>query len=318
MPVALAPFASSQRTLSRGARGEDVSALQRRLLAAGHDVGAVDGRFGRRTEAAVRAWQAARGLESDGVVGRRTREALARDTFEPAPPSVPGRPSDVGSVASARVRTATVAGVDTYRVQGKAGVAFKSGMTVDADGSPRAYHPNGRGLDALGNAGRPGNWWGLATDRAGRPFVQGPDAPAPGYYVSTTALQDGRYAASDPRRYVDSEKVPFIAIPPQLRGQGVQLGDLVAVRNERTGKTAFAVVADVGPRGKLGEGSIRLAEELGLSADPRRGGAGSGISYVAFPGSGTGRPLGAESIQDRGCALYAAWGGDAQLASATR
>jgi hypothetical protein len=148
--------------------------------------------------------------------------------------------------------------------------------------------------------------------------VQGPNDPAPGNYVSTTALTDNRFAASDPRRYVDSEHVPFIAVPPQLKDQGVKLGDLVAVRNERTGKTVFAVVADIGPRDHLGEGSIKLARELGINANARSGGAGSGVSYVVFPGTRQSWPMTNEQIQAAGRRAYDAFGGDAQLASAVR
>ncbi len=52
-------------------------------------------------------------------------------------------------------------------------ITFDAGMTIDADGSPRAYHPvEGFGLDFLGNAGRPGNWWALACRKDGRPWEQ--------------------------------------------------------------------------------------------------------------------------------------------------
>jgi peptidoglycan hydrolase-like protein with peptidoglycan-binding domain len=312
--------AVSRASLRRGSSGAEVLELQRSLAREGFDPGPLDGKFGAGTERAVRAFQRAQGLEVDGVVGRQTRAALAGGVVSPGPAPVPSPapapPS--GAVTTTRSRTDEVGGVSTWKVQGKSGVAFKSGMSIDADGSPHAYNPSNTGLDALGNAGRPGNWWGLSTNSSGKPYVQGPNDPAPGYYVSTTALADARFPPSDPRRYVDSEKVPFIAIPPQLRDQGVKLGDLVAVRNERTGKTVFAVVADVGPRDHLGEGSIKLAQELGLNADARRGGAGSGISYVAFPNTKQAFPLTHEQIQAAGRQAYEAWGGDAQLASATR
>ena len=82
-------------------------------------------------------------------------------------------------------------------------------MTIDADGAPNAYHPDNTGLDDLKNAGAPGYWEGLAKDKDGEPFVQGPDDPFPGYYVSATALADRSKPVNDPTRYVDASKIPF-------------------------------------------------------------------------------------------------------------
>src|SRR5258708_1149439 len=68
-----------------------------------------------------------------------------------------------------------------------------SNLMIDADGSPFAYAPADSGLpalDYLGNAGHPGRWYGIACDKKGVPYVQTVGDPAPGYYVSTTALMD--------------------------------------------------------------------------------------------------------------------------------
>jgi len=92
---------------------------------------------------------------------------------------------------------------------------YKSGMAVDADGAFRAYHPDDRhGLDSLANAGHPGDWWALVTDNGkstGNPVLQGKSDPAPGYYVSTTALNDiGYLNLCDPHRYVDALNIPLL------------------------------------------------------------------------------------------------------------
>jgi cytoskeletal protein RodZ len=57
---------------------EVVTELQQALSSAGYDPGAPDGTFGRRTEAAVIAFQQANGLSPDGVVGPETASALNR------------------------------------------------------------------------------------------------------------------------------------------------------------------------------------------------------------------------------------------------
>src|SRR5262245_24049987 len=54
-----------------------ISEIQSALRAAGFDPGAVDGVWGRRTIAAVRAFQREKGLKVDGVVGPGTLNALA-------------------------------------------------------------------------------------------------------------------------------------------------------------------------------------------------------------------------------------------------
>ncbi len=64
------------RDLQFGAQGLDVIRLQKRLAEKGFDPGDIDGDFGDNTQAAVIAFQRARGLLVDGIVGPQTRAAL--------------------------------------------------------------------------------------------------------------------------------------------------------------------------------------------------------------------------------------------------
>jgi lysozyme family protein len=60
----------------RGSRGEFVAELQILLRNAGMNPGSVDAIFGIKTEAAVRGFQKAKGLEVDGIAGPRTWDTL--------------------------------------------------------------------------------------------------------------------------------------------------------------------------------------------------------------------------------------------------
>lgn len=64
-------------------KGDDVLALQVVLNMLGYDCGKTDGIFGPKTSAGVRSFQTAYQLEVDGIVGPKTRKALAR-ALEPA------------------------------------------------------------------------------------------------------------------------------------------------------------------------------------------------------------------------------------------
>lgn len=71
--------------LRKGSEGEEVKTLQRLLLALGYEMKSAsgkkygaDGDFGGATEAAVKAFQRAKGLEDDGIVGKNTWNKLLR------------------------------------------------------------------------------------------------------------------------------------------------------------------------------------------------------------------------------------------------
>jgi peptidoglycan hydrolase-like protein with peptidoglycan-binding domain/DNA-binding CsgD family transcriptional regulator len=70
------PFAGLGSGYSRPGGSELVRDVQRRLRALGFRPGPVDGRFGPRTERAVRAFQESRGLDPDGLVRGETLRQL--------------------------------------------------------------------------------------------------------------------------------------------------------------------------------------------------------------------------------------------------
>jgi hypothetical protein len=166
---------------------------------------------------------------------------------------------------------------------------------IDADGSPRAYHPNGRAagaLDYLANAGHratatsPPDWYGVVTDDgkpAGQPIVQSSRDPAPGFFVSSTALRDRSLSRTSQRSYVDASAVPYLSVPPELLRAGVRLGDLGLACCEA--HAVPFVVADVGPHRELGEGSIALAEALGVPSSPIDGGSVTPILFTVYRAS---------------------------------
>jgi glycosyl hydrolase group 75 (putative chitosanase) len=190
---------------------------------------------------------------------------------------------------------------------------FISGMAIDADGAPNAYHPRDTGLDELTNAGGPGRWNGIITDREGNPLTQQESDPYPGFFVSCTSLEDETKKFSDPTRYVDASKIPYVVLPEDVAERwGARLGDFAVVMNLRNGKTSFAIYADIGA---LGEGSMALADALGIWSNARRGGASDGILYVLFPGSGNLRPRTIDEIQREGEKLLSSWGRTKALSS---
>lgn len=126
-------------------------------------------------------------------------------------------------------------------------VYFRAGMTIDADGSPRAKQ-----IDPTGQT------------------------------RTSLRYKDGSS--------VNAEHIPYVVLPlGKYKHLGVNLGDIAAVRYN--GKVQFAVFADAGPSYKLGEGSMALAQALGINNSPRHGGVSKPVvEYIVFPGSGNGRP----------------------------
>ena len=105
-------------SLQRGDKLPVVAELQRDLIAAGYEIPAgPTGYYGEQTEAAVRAFQTANGLDVDGEYGRATRDALqpivaSLPTGNPRPDD-PAQPSEPNPAEPTQPGTPTVSALDT-------------------------------------------------------------------------------------------------------------------------------------------------------------------------------------------------------------
>ena len=212
-----------------------------------------------------------------------------------------------------------VAGVKIWQVGGmpidaqQKSWIFKAGAMVNADGSPRCYGPDNSGIDYTANGGTPGkNWWGGPVDSKGMPIIQKIYEPKPGMYVSGTSLINPAYPESSQYRYVNSEEIPFFVMPG-THYTGAKPGDVGLCYNTKTGDNCYAIFADVGPKDKIGEISIRMAQALNINDDPKKGGTSERIVvYLLFPGSvGGWKPP--NVWWDVANTMVTAWGGLSRL-----
>jgi peptidoglycan hydrolase-like protein with peptidoglycan-binding domain len=147
-------------TLRRGSRGSPVVELQQRLTALGFSPGAADGIFGSRTDAAVRAFQRARRIKVDGIVGSQTWSQLYGRAPTPAP--APAGPTSPTWVLPTYVRAAGDA--QTVRYDSPPPWANGANCTTYTDGATdlkRHIEATFTGVDAIGgyscraNSGNP-------------------------------------------------------------------------------------------------------------------------------------------------------------------
>lgn len=158
-------------------------------------------------------------------------------------------------------------------VHGRTAVEVRVKMNVDVDGAPNAYGPKGfKTLDVLKHAhapaesGHPEEIVGYMTEYdGGPPTRQGKSDPFPGYYVSQTDYVDkDNPRKEDPRRYVDASRINYLVQGKVARKAGVVMGDFAVVYSCRTGRTAYAIVADSGNESGA-EGSLALVRALGYN-----------------------------------------------------
>lgn len=171
-PVAQpAPSGGGEPLLSQGANGPAVAELQQLLAAAGCDPGPADGDFGPHTAAAVRMFQASRGLDVDGVVGPQTWGALRGGT----PASTPVQPGPAPSSGAGSTLSQGAKGPEVAELQQLLLAAGCNPGAVDGDFGPATasavrFFQATRGLSVDGVVG-PQTWGAL---RANAPAVISP------------------------------------------------------------------------------------------------------------------------------------------------
>ena len=166
-------------------------------------------------------------------------------------------------------------------------VIWTSRAEIDADGAngqaggPFAYrYPDDDGLDRLIDAGWPNENWSadvLYSDGNGHPLTDGNGNA----YSKTSLILPGNVA----NRAVDAWSVPYVVVNPhvQRNAVGVVLGCLATVAYQ--GRSISAVVADVGPSGRIGEISVAAAKALNIPSSPLSGGVSRPeVSYTLYPG----------------------------------
>lgn len=94
--LACGPALAAYRTLRLGSTGSDVVQLQQALNQRGYSVGTPDGKFGPKTETAVRSFQKDNKLKVDGIAGNGTQTAL----YNQAQPIVTSAPTATSAPTS--------------------------------------------------------------------------------------------------------------------------------------------------------------------------------------------------------------------------
>ena len=81
--MALGLSVGASASFERGDDGQEVLSIQKRLVELNYTVSNLDGDFGPETEAAIKKFQADRGLDIDGVIGPETYKVLMNKEMPP-------------------------------------------------------------------------------------------------------------------------------------------------------------------------------------------------------------------------------------------
>ena len=192
-----------------------VRRLQERLNALGYDAGTVDGIFGYGTRNAVIAFQRAKGLVADGIVGQATWKALYEGVTEPTDPEEPEEPETPEEPTDPEEPEEPEEPTDP-------------GESVDVSGFPEIYQGSQQTayvrrlqerLNALGyDAGTVDGIFGYGTRNAVIAFQRAKGLVADGIVGQATwkALYEGATDSSEPSEPSDSENTTDVSSFPEL------------------------------------------------------------------------------------------------------
>jgi peptidoglycan hydrolase-like protein with peptidoglycan-binding domain len=126
-------------TIKKGSQGAAVKLAQKRLVMRWYNPGPIDGKFGAKTEKAVKEYQGHRGLTADGIIGPKTWARLD-------PPTV--QQGSSGQAVKLAQRLLTDYGYEPGPVDGVFGTKTKNavkqlqkdfGLTVDGIVGPKTW-----------------------------------------------------------------------------------------------------------------------------------------------------------------------------------
>jgi len=176
-------------------------------------------------------------------------------------------------------------------------VHFTADADIDADGAngqnggAAAYMVDDGGTELLANGGmKMSNGKVICAKSWARDIVildsdNEPKVFPGGIIASTTWYAVPGKSRSDPAAYVDAETVPYIVVPPLVVQQTTGVVRGCKARVTYRGRSVDCVVADKGPRDKIGELSIAAARAVGMPSSPRSGGTEAAeVLYELWPG----------------------------------
>lgn len=153
------------------------------------------------------------------------------------------------------------------------GMAAQGMRMTDSTSGRVIQHKAGLAICTDGNIAKP-EWrrWAEETDT---------------YHLSKTAMLYAPDAThkTEAQRSLDPTVVPYWVLPGGYKH--AQKGDLALVSRVVNGEklAQWAIGGEVGPAGKFGEGSVALALALKINPHGDKGGVGSGVTYLIFPGT---------------------------------